>query len=294
MELSVSERGYELVGQSPADWEQIEDQREVSQVLARLQNATRTAVYECPQLYELAYPGYPGDRDYYLSQTQAGRVLYLGVGTGRIFLPMAAQNPQASGVEYSPEMCRVLQSRQPQIADRLYECDAAETPVAAGSLDTVVAPYSFLQVAGRERMPELLARVHEWLKPGGRFLTDTFSPYAIPFRRPGLETSVRQIGAQTRVAIYVLYDHLAQRMRELALIEQQDEPARVLDMPLEYYFPREVVDALGRAGFDPIDVQGGFDGQPFDPVASDVVVYQAVKPHNGQAASTNGAHASRR
>jgi len=284
MELSVSERGYELAGQSPANWEPIEDQREVDRVLTRLRNATRTAVYACPELYELAYPGYPGDRDYYLAETQRGRVLYLGVGTGRIFLPMASRNPGVAGVEYSPEMCRLLQERQPQVADRLYQCDAAETPVEPESLDTVVAPYSFLQVIGRPRIGKLLSRVHDWLKPGGRFLTDTFSPYAIPFRRHGLETNVRQIGSQTRIAIYILYDHVAQRMQELALIEQDHEPPRVLDMRLEYFFPRELVEALQAAGFDPVDVRGGFDGQPFDPAASEVVVYQATKPRRRQRA----------
>jgi len=278
MELSLSERGYELAGQSPSDWEQIEDGREVDRVLTRLQNTTRTAVYDCPELYELAYPGYPGDRDYYLEETQAGRVLYLGVGTGRIFLPMAAQNPQVYGVEYSPEMCRVLERRQPHVADRLLQCDAADAPVKPDSLDTVVAPYSFLQVIGRKSIPELLNRVHAWLKPGGRFLTDTFSPYAIPFRRPGLEASIRQIGAQTRIAIYILYDHVAQQMQELALIERDGEAARVLDMRLEYFFPRELVEAIQRAGFDPVRMQGGFDGRPFDPVGSDVVVYEAIKP----------------
>ena len=278
MELSVSEPALDLVGQSPADWDQIEDHREVNRVLSSLQKVARTAVYECPELYELAYPGYPGDRDYYLEETQAGRVLYLGVGTGRIFLPMVAQNPQAYGVEYSPEMCRLLERRQPKVADHLLQCDATEAPIQRRSLDTVVAPYSFLQVVGRKCIPELLNRIHTWLKPEGRFLTDTFSPYAIPFRRPGLEASIRQIGAQTRIAIYILYDHVLQQMQELALIERDGDESRVLDMRLEYFFPREVVEDIQRAGFDPVHVRGGFDGRPFNPVENDVVVYEAVKP----------------
>ncbi len=108
MKASLSERACALAGHCPSDWEQIDDDREVERVLGRLRDTTRTAVYECPELYELAYPGYPGDREYYLSKTQAGDVLYLGVGTGRIFLPMAAQNPHALGVESSSDMCRVL------------------------------------------------------------------------------------------------------------------------------------------------------------------------------------------
>lgn len=292
MELSVSDRGLELAGQSPAGWEQIEDDREVDRVLARVQNATRTSVYACPELYELAYPGYPGDRDYYLSQTERGRVLYLGVGAGRIFVPMAAQNPEAFGVEYSPEMCRLMKRRQPQVADRIVQCDAKDASVPPGSLDTVVAPYSFLQVVGRDRIPDLLNRVHAWLKPRGRFITDTFSPYAIPFRRPGLEANIRRVGADTRIAIYVLYDHVVQKMQELALIERDGDPARVLDMRLEYFFPRELVEAMESAGFDPVRVEGGFDGEPFDPVGSDVVLYEAVKPagSNGHVSTTgNGA-----
>lgn len=258
-------------------WTQIEDEEKVAEILGRLDQAPSIEVYESPELYELAYPGYPGDAAFYLSHTKSGRILYLGVGTGRIFVPMAEQNPHAYGIEFSREMCRLLRSRSPNVTKRVYQGDAVDAPLAPASFDVVVAPYSFLQVVGRDRMLPLLLRVQDWLKPGGRFITDIFSPYSIPFARPGLETNVCHLDGEVRIAIYIRYDHLSQRMQELAAFEQDGEPPRVLDMRLDYFFPCEVTSALLAAGFATVDVTGDYCGAPFDAAKNRVLVFEAVK-----------------
>jgi SAM-dependent methyltransferase len=264
-------------GTFAGSWRQIEDEREVAQTLAHLQRARRDPVYLSPELYDLAYPGYPGDRDFYLTRAKTGRVLYLGVGTGRIFKPLARLNRQTIGVESSPAMWEVLRGHCPELADRVQRCDAAAAQIPANSLDTVIAPYSFLQVVGRTRLPELLTRVHAWLKPGGGFLTDTFSPYLIPFRGRGLEASAWRAQEGTKVSIYVQYDHFAQQMQELALIERPDCPACVLEMRLDYCFPVELVAFLRSAQFEAVNVFGGFAGEPFEPATNSVLVYEAIK-----------------
>jgi len=258
-------------------WQQIEDEREVAQTLARLQQARRDPVYLSPELYDLAYPGYPGDREFYLARAKTGRVLYLGVGTGRIFEPLARLNRQAIGVESSPAMLEILRRRSAELADRVQRCDATAAQIPAGSLDTVIAPYSFLQVVGRAGLPELLTHVHAWLKPGGVFLTDTFSPYLIPFRGRGLEANTWRVEEGTQISIYVQYDHFAQQMQELALIERQDRPPCVLEMRLDYCFPVELVAVLRTARFAAVNVFGGFQREAFEPATNSVLVYEAIK-----------------
>lgn len=276
---------------SPADWDQIENPAAVREILADLQTKTRREVYQCAELYDLAYPGYPGDRDYYLEQGRHGRVLYLGVGTGRLFCPLAEANPQTVGIDNSAPMLRRLRQRSPGLhADQLIEADATEAELPAGQFDTVLAPYSFLQVIPPEKVSQLLANVRRSLAPGGKFRTDTFSPYLIPFRKPGLETNVRRIGAETRIAIYVVYDHLRRQMTELAHVATPEDE-HVLEMHLSYLFPHEILVALEQAGFADVHVHGGYEQEPFDPVASQVLVYEATTaPTETQAAapSRNG------
>jgi len=232
-------------------WEQIENQQEVARVLERIQWATKSDVYKCASLYDLAYPGYEGDKDYYLEKGKEGKVLYLGIGTGRIFAPLAEANPDAVGLDISPEMIDLLLRKNPLIAKKqVMQADALTADMGENQFDTIVAPYSFLQCFDDDDTARLLENIRKWLKPGGKFHTDTFSPYLIPFTKKGLESSVRSIEDRVKIAIYVLYDHFNQKMKELALIERDGEPDRVLEMNLHYYFPHELHAMMQKAGLE--------------------------------------------
>jgi SAM-dependent methyltransferase len=259
-------------------WEQLEDPDEVRRVLSEIRGIPPRDVFSCAELYDLAYPGYDGDADFYLERGRRGRVLYLGVGTGRIFSRLARENPDAVGLDSSPEMLELLRRRHPHVrAGQVLLGDAAAAPLGESVFDAVVAPYSFLQVVGEARVPQLLRNVLRALKPGGALLTDTFSPYLIPFRGKGLETNVRLTGTGTKIAIYVLYDHLRQDMTELALVERAGERT-VLEMRLHYYFPHELLAAFRHAGFATCTLWGGYHGEAFDPSENEVFVYEAGKP----------------
>lgn len=280
------------VNESPAEWEQLEDAEEVRGVLGRIQVATRFDVYKCAEQYELAYPGYKGDADFYAEKGKDGRVLYLGVGTGRIFNKMAETNRNIVGIDNSPEMLELLRRRNPKIKeDQVLLADATDAPLSANSFDTIVAPYSFLQVVDQERLPHLLKNIKKWLKPGGRFYTDTFSPYLIPFRKKGLETTIQTVNEDTRTAIYIyiMYDHIAQKMKEMALINQAGEE-RVLEMDLSYYFPHELTAFMQEAGLEMPKIQGGYKGEQFEPSENEVIVYEAqkLKATNGVPYRGNG------
>lgn len=266
-------------------WEQIEDSNEVKRILEDLQNANRFDVYKCAEKYDLAYPGYEGDKDYYVEKTKEGKALYLGVGTGRIFGEMAKNNPSVVGLEKSPQMVDLLFKRYPHLnKNQIILADALEAPLAKNQFDTVVAPYSFLQVINEDQVPELLKNVQNWLKPNGRFYTDMFSSYLIPFRKKGIEANIRNINGGTRIAIYVLYDHKNQNMTEMTLINQ-GESSEVLQMNLHYYFPHEISAALQEAGFESHQIVGGYKGEEFDPSENEVFVFEASKLTN---AAMNG------
>jgi SAM-dependent methyltransferase len=256
-------------------WEFLEDAADINTVLAGLGACRRLPVYSCAELYDLAYPGYPGDGNFYLEKAGSGRVLYLGIGTGRIFAPLAKRNSDAVGLDSSPDMIARLRKRFPHINDQqIMHADAANADLPAGHFDTIVAPYSFLQAIEPERVPRVLENVCRWLVPGGKFYTDTFSPYLIPFRRRGLETNQRQLGKNAHVTIYVRYNHLGRSMTELAhVVTPKDEC--VLEMHLYYYFPHEITAALRQAGFPYVQIDGSYAGELLDPAESEVIVYEA-------------------
>lgn len=274
--------------QSPPDWKQIEDPGQIEAILAQLQSTTRNEVYACAEEYELAYPGYEGDRAYYVEKAGHGRVLYLGVGTGRLFAKIAAANSNVVGIDNSPEMLRLLRQRHPEIANsQILFADAAHANLPANSFDAVVAPYSFLQVLDAAALPLLLRRVERWLTPGGQFHTDVFSPYLIPFRKKGLEASVRTVQEGTRVAVYIVYEHLQQTVRELALVDSP-RGRHLLEMRLRYYFPQQLIEQFRAAGLPEPTVTGGYRGEPFDPTANEILVLETRKPPRAAHYPTNG------
>lgn len=251
-----------------ADWDHIDDPAQVAKVLSDVRQRPRFDVYRQAELYELAYPGYTGDLEYYPAEASTGPVLYLGVGAGRIFLPIAQRNPEALGIDSSPEMVSLLLSRSPWLrGGQVRVADVLTTELGLECFQTVVAPYSFLQVLDEPDVPAILAKVYASLRPGGRLLTDIFSPYLIPFRRPGLEASGRTVG-DASVAIYILYDHRRQDMTELALIGRAGQEC-VLEMKLHYYFPRELERLIRGAGFPEVSVWGGYQREPFDPSSNE-------------------------
>lgn len=263
---------------SPANWDQIETQDEVTHTLEVIQSAIRFDVYKHPDLYNLAYPGYKGDNEYYIEKGKEGSVLYLGVGTGRLFVPLAHLNPNLVGLDISPEMLKLLRQNNPEIVEnQILEADARTFDLGENTFDRVVAPYSFLQCFDEEDMLKLFRNVYRALKPEGTFHTDTFSPFLIPFRKKGLETSIRLVAESTRVAIYVTYNHVLQTMQELAFISKNNAPDQVLEMNMYYYFPHEVVDALRMAGFKETNVIGDYTNESFDSTEHEIVTYEARK-----------------
>lgn len=263
---------------APVPCSQVEAPEAVAEILAQLRALPARDAYRHPEEYDLAYPGYEGDAGYYADKARTGRVFYLGVGTGRIFLQLLEVNPNVIGVDSSPEMLRFLAQNHPKVrADQLLLADAARAHLPSDHFDTIIAPYSFLQVVDEEALPRLLENVCRWLKPGGRFHTDIFSPYLIPFRKPGLEVSVRKVRQDTRVAIYIKYDHVRQTMTEMAVI---DSPGgrQLLEMHLSYYLPKQLIGLFRDAGLAEPTIAGGYHGEPFDPATNEILVLETTKP----------------
>jgi SAM-dependent methyltransferase len=99
---------------------------------------------------------------------QSGHVLDLGSGTG---LPydkyLVGKGLRVTGVDFSPKHLALARKHVPQ-ADYI-QSDFSEAAFAPVSLDAVTAFYSIFHIPRREH-PELFAKIHRWLKPGGRIL----------------------------------------------------------------------------------------------------------------------------
>ena len=109
-----------------------------------------------------------------------GPVVELGVGTGRIAIPIAVEGVDVIGVDSSAGMLGVCCERAADagVADRLdlRLGDLAEPPVE-GPVPLVICPFrSYLHLRADRERRRAVAAAHALLAPGGRLVFDVFEP----------------------------------------------------------------------------------------------------------------------
>ncbi|MEX2238460.1 MAG: class I SAM-dependent methyltransferase [Dehalococcoidia bacterium] len=106
----------------------------------------------------------------------SGRALELGIGTGRIALPLAARGVSVSGIELSPKMAAKLREKS----------GGADIPAAIGDFSSTRVDGSFSlaylvantlwNLKTQEKQVACFQNVAAHLEPSGRFLVEMFVP----------------------------------------------------------------------------------------------------------------------
>jgi ubiquinone/menaquinone biosynthesis C-methylase UbiE len=99
--------------------------------------------------------------------TADSRVLEIGVGTGRVALPLSRHVKLYVGVDISPAMMARLRAKQDGEPVALVQASAVHLPFAPATFDAVVAVHVFHLIPD---WPDALAECARVLKPGGLLL----------------------------------------------------------------------------------------------------------------------------
>jgi len=149
-----------------------------------------------------------------------GRLLELGVGTGRLAIPLAAAGWRVVGLDASAEMLKRLAAKQSKVAAVRGDAGVRDDyPI--GPFDVVVAAYNFIfNLPDRGAQLTCLAAAAEVSKPSGYLVLEAFVPAASPpvgvISSPGPAddvTIVAEVDATTGV-VHGEHRHADGRRRE--------------------------------------------------------------------------------
>jgi SAM-dependent methyltransferase len=200
------------------------------------------------------------DVDFYVAEARAagGDVVELGVGTGRIAVPIAAAGIRVIGVDSSRGMLDVC-------ADRARDAGVSEfldlrlgdlrDPPVTERVPLVLCPFrSYLHLLTEGDRRRALASTRRILLPGGRLVFDVFAPGADDIAGTHGRWLEREPGIFERADWDV-------DERTLTLSVRGD--AGESTMTLAWLHPEEWRTHLGDAGFEILACYGWFDRRPY-------------------------------
>ena len=187
-----------------------------------------------------------------------GPVVELGVGTGRIAVPIARRGIRVIGVDDSPEMLRVCRARA-RVAGvtglvDLREGDLRSPPVAERVALVIVPFRAYLHLRSDEERLQALVAARELLVPGGRLVFDVFAPDEVDIA----ETHGRWLEREPGIDERADWD-AATRTFTLRVRSSDGETA----MELAWVSPDEWRGLLEQSGLEVLGHFGWFDRSPY-------------------------------
>lgn len=180
-----------------------------------------------------------------------GRVLELGVGTGRLALPLARAGRdriELTGIDTSPAMLQLLAEHDPDGLVTAVTGDMV-TAMPDGPFVLVFVAYNTLfNLPTADEQQACFDAVAERLSPGGRFVIEAFVPDHPP--RDGDSVTVRTMTAD-RVVLSIARHHAGEQTAEGQFVELTEAGGvRLRPWSIRYSTPAELDAMAAAAGLE--------------------------------------------
>jgi SAM-dependent methyltransferase len=212
---------------------------------------------------------------------ESGRVLELGVGTGRLAVPLAALGCQAHGFDASREMLDVLERKAAAHGVQIpYTLGDVADPTAwpDGPFEVIAAAFNLLfNLASADAQAACFESAAAALAPGGSFLVETFLPAPLEHRERRLE--VRDVTAEGVVLIATDSDPADGVVtgQHIELVDGQ--PVRLRPWRIRVAGVDELDAMAAAAGLRLAERHADWSGTPFGPHgAGQVSTYRRASP----------------
>ncbi len=213
------------------------------------------------------------DIPFYVEEAEAagGPVVELGVGTGRIAIPIARAGVRVIGVDDSPQMlARCLEEAERAGVAELLDLRVGDLrrPPVTERVPLVLCPFrAYLHLLTDDERGGAFAAAAQLLEPGGRLVFDVFAPDADDVA----ETNGRWLEREPSIWERADWDV---ETRTLTLGVRGLEGAT--QMRLAWVTPNEWQALLEDAGFEVVAHYGWFDRTPYRDQEDSIFVARRV------------------
>jgi SAM-dependent methyltransferase len=208
-------------------------------------------------------------------------VLELGVGTGRLAVPMAAAGLHVVGVDSSEAMLERLAARDvagivtPIRGDMVDDLPDGPFDAALVAYNTI---FNLLDEAAQQRC---FAEVADRLRPGAAFVVEAFVPNG---RRPNGRTSDVSVRSLTvdHVVLSVSVDDPERQRAEGQFVQfTESGGVRLRPWSIRWATPAQLDAMATDAGLSLAERSGDMSGEPFtDDSAQHVSIYRKAATHH--------------
>jgi SAM-dependent methyltransferase len=201
-----------------------------------------------------------------------GAVLELGVGTGRLAIPLAARGLDVHGIDGSAEMLAALAAKPGGDAVATTLGDFAETSLGRRFRLVVLAVNTIYALPDQGAQVRCFQRAADHLEPGGRFVVEAWIPEPLP---AGESLRPRRLADGLMGLVVAQNDPVAQVLSTTQVALGTQLGVRVFPVVHRYAWPSEL-DLMARlAGLRREARWAGWDQSPLEPTGRNhVTVYQ--------------------
>jgi SAM-dependent methyltransferase len=190
-----------------------------------------------------------------------GPALELGIGTGRVALPLAARGVAVHGIDASPAMVERLRAKPGGEAIPVTFGDFADVPVEGRYRLVYVVFNTFFALLTQEDQVRCFAAVAGRLAPGGAFLLAGFVPDPTLYSG-GQSVRTTEVGLDRARLDLARHDPVAQRV-DFQHVVLTEGGLRLYPGSIRYAWPSEL-DLMARlAGLRLRERWGGWRREPF-------------------------------
>jgi SAM-dependent methyltransferase len=192
----------------------------------------------------------------------SGPVLELGIGTGRLALPLAESGLEVHGVDASEAMVQKLREKPGGDSIRVTMGDFADIDVDSQFSLIFIAFNTLFGLLTQEDQLRCFANAAAHLADGGVFVVEAFVPDLARFDR-GQRVNVNFVEADRVMIDASRHDPMEQRV-DSSHVVITESGTRLYPVSIRYAFPAEL-DLMARlAGLELSDRWGGWRRQSFD------------------------------